>query len=85
MRYAREELVMRLNTALSDEQLDAINVQFSGILSKGIFRQGSALRAERDEPELDDKPRLVFQFNRRNLGRLRQLIDTLNSSMPLEA
>ncbi|HUG67798.1 MAG TPA: TIGR00730 family Rossman fold protein [Pirellulaceae bacterium] len=85
MRYAREELVLRLNKALSDEQLDAISAQFSGILTKGTFRQSSALRAERDEPELDDKPRLIFQFNRRDLGRLRQLIDILNSSMPPEA
>ena len=84
MRYAREELVLRLNNALSEEQLDAINAQFSGILTAGMFRQTSALRAERDEPELDDKSRLVFQFNRKNLGRLRQLIDTLNSSMPSE-
>lgn len=85
MRYAREELVMRLNQALSEEQLATINTQFSSILTKGQFRQTSALRAERDEPELDDKPRLVFQFNRRNLGRLRQLIDFLNSSMPPES
>ncbi|MEO8494901.1 MAG: TIGR00730 family Rossman fold protein [Planctomycetota bacterium] len=84
MRYAREELVLRLNKALTDEQLDAINSQFAGIVTKGKFRQTSALRAERDEPELDNKPRLVFEFNRRNLGRLRQLIDALNSSMPSE-
>jgi uncharacterized protein (TIGR00730 family) len=84
MRYAREELVLRLNKALSEEELDAIIAQFSDILNTGTFRQTTALRAERDEPELDDKPRLVFQFNRRNLGRLRQLIDALNSTMPPE-
>ena len=85
MRYAREELVLRLNKALSDEQLADVNAQFSSIVTKGQYRQTKALRAERDEPELDDKPRLVFQFNRRNLGRLRQLIDHLNSSMPPES
>jgi uncharacterized protein (TIGR00730 family) len=85
MRYAREQLVLRLNQAISEQQLAEINAQFSGILASGTFRQTTALRAERDEPELDDKPRLVFKFNRRNLGRLRQLIDLLNSSMPPEA
>jgi uncharacterized protein (TIGR00730 family) len=85
MRYAREELVLRLNKALSEDQLEAINAQFSDIVTAGTIRQTSALRAERDEPELDDKPRLVFKFNRRNLGRLRQLIDALNSSMPSES
>ncbi|MBC8353889.1 MAG: TIGR00730 family Rossman fold protein [Planctomycetes bacterium] len=85
MRYVREELVLRLNDPLSDEQLDTINTQFSSIVVEGVIRQTSPLRAERDEPELDDKPRLVFQFNRRNLGRLRQLIDVLNSTMPSES
>lgn len=85
MRYVREELVLRLNEQLSAEQLAAIQEDFSSIIAAGEFRQTTALRAERDEPELDDKPRLVFQFNRRNLGRLRQLIDTLNSSMPAKA
>ncbi|MCA9121355.1 MAG: TIGR00730 family Rossman fold protein [Planctomycetaceae bacterium] len=81
MRYVREELVLRLNEALSDDQLEEINTQFASIVTKGAFRQSKALRAERDEPELAEKPRLVFQFNRRNLGRLRQLIDKLNSTM----
>ncbi|MDA1051129.1 MAG: TIGR00730 family Rossman fold protein [Planctomycetota bacterium] len=85
MRYVREELVLRLNKELTEEQFDAITAQFSDILAAGTFRQTSALRAERDEPELDDKSRLVFQFNRRNLGRLRQMIDALNSSMPSQS
>ncbi|HZN33384.1 MAG TPA: cytochrome D ubiquinol oxidase subunit II, partial [Pirellulaceae bacterium] len=33
---------------------------------------------ERDEADLAHLPRLVFQFNRRNLGRLRLLIDAIN-------
>ncbi len=79
MRYVREELVLRLNEPLTDEQLTTLNDQFSSIVAKGEFYQSDALRAERDEPELADKPRLVFQFDRRALGRLRQLIDLLNS------
>lgn len=79
MRYVREQLVLRLNEPLNDLQLSTINHDFSDILVKGEFEQTQALRAERDEPELADKPRLVFHFNRRNLGRLRQMIDLLNS------
>lgn len=79
MRYVREELVLRLNEALSDEQLATVNDQFANIVTKGAFYQSAALRAERDEPDLANKPRLVFQFNRRNLGTLRELIDVLNS------
>lgn len=79
MRYVKNELVLRLNSELSDDALADFNRQFDDILVDGEFRQTTALPAERDEPELSDKPRLVFQFNRRNLGRLRQLIDALNA------
>ena len=37
-----------------------------------------ALPLEHDDPDLLGKPRLVFHFNRRSLGRLRQLIDAIN-------
>ena len=80
MRYVKNELVLRLNSPLPDARLTEINRQFADILSDGEFRQSEALSAERDEPALLDKPRLVFHFNRRNLGRLRQLIDLLNAS-----
>ena len=33
---------------------------------------------EADEPELAELPRLMLHFNRRSLGRLRQLVDALN-------
>jgi hypothetical protein len=33
---------------------------------------------ERDETDIAHFPRLVFRFNRRNLGRLRLLIDAIN-------
>lgn len=77
MRYVRNKLVLRLQTAPSEELLDEINRQFPDILSEGQFQVSGPL-AEEDEPELANLSRLVFRFNRRNLGRLRQLIDRLN-------
>ena len=79
MRYVKNELVLRLNHELMPDQLTEINHAFADILAAGEFRQTEALAAERDEPDLLDLPRLVFQFDRRNLGRLRQLIDWLNA------
>ena len=38
----------------------------------------AALPAERDEPSLARLPRLVFNFNKRDHGRLRMLINRLN-------
>jgi uncharacterized protein (TIGR00730 family) len=79
MRYVKNKLVFRLQSPLSPELLDAINVRFADILSDGVFEQRNVLSAEKDEPDLQHLTRLVFQFNRRSLGRLRQLIDVINN------
>jgi hypothetical protein len=78
MRYVRHNLVFRLTREIDDSTLQYLNECFVDILVDGCFRQTAALPAERDEPALVDRPRLVFHFNRRDFGRLRQLIDYLN-------
>jgi uncharacterized protein (TIGR00730 family) len=78
MRYVKNKLVLRLQEGPSEELLEQINAHFSDILAEGRFQISGPLPEERDEPELASKPRLVFRFNRRSLGRLRQLIDVLN-------
>ncbi len=80
MRYVRANLVMRLHSRLNDAFLESINANFADILVEGRFQVGKALPEEHDDPELVDLPRLVFQFNRRNYGRLRQLIDCINAN-----
>ena len=77
-RYCKKLLVLRLNEKLSNEMLDHINANFGDILESGSFNQSGPLEEESNEPELDELSRLVFHFNRRNLGRLRQLIDLIN-------
>ena len=81
MRYVRKQLVFRLLMPLPEALLRDINALFADILVEGRFEQTDALRGESDEPDLADLPRLVFNFNRRNHGRLRQLIDCLNRGM----
>jgi uncharacterized protein (TIGR00730 family) len=78
MRYVRKNLVMRLHEPLGDALLAQLNERFAGILHDGQFVQRAALPEEKDEPELADLPRLMFHFNRRSLGSLRQLIDAIN-------
>ena len=78
MRYVRSRLVFRLRQELPAALLADINRTFPDILSDGKFEQGPPLKEERDEPDLADLPRLIFQFNRRSLGRLRRLIDAIN-------
>ncbi|MEM9825943.1 MAG: LOG family protein [Planctomycetota bacterium] len=79
MRYVHDRLVLRLKRPLSGEHLESIQEKFSSILVKGHFQQTDALPEEAGEPELANLPRLVFHFNRRNLGHLRALIDDINA------
>ena len=78
MRYVRNKLVLRLQAAPSDALLAQIHEQFGSIAHDGKFTVSGPLPEEQDEPALEKLPRLVLRFNRRNLGRLRQLIDCLN-------
>jgi len=85
MRYVRNRLVIRTQNSIRAELLAELRVEFADILAEGDFEVSAAL-PEEDEPELEKMPRLVFHFNRRNLGRLRLLVDCLNvgSLAPVE-
>jgi uncharacterized protein (TIGR00730 family) len=78
MRYVDDCLVLRINHPLSTEKLEQLNTDFSSILVKGSIELSEALPSELNEPEVAHLPRLVLHFNRRNFGRLRQLIDAIN-------
>jgi hypothetical protein len=80
MRYVKNKLSLRLKSRPSDEALDAIRSEYADILTSGDFELLGPLPEERDETDLADYTRLVFRFNRRSLGRLRELIDTLNGA-----
>ena len=79
MRYVRNKLVFRLQRRLSDQLLAEINDHFADILNSGEFEQSEPLPAEASETELAHLSRLVFNFDRRNHGRLRQLVNCINA------
>jgi hypothetical protein len=81
MRYVRGKLVLRLHQVPGENLLAEINADFADILAAGQFTVGDPLSEEKDEPALAKLPRLIFQFNRHNYGRLRQLIDRLNRAV----
>jgi hypothetical protein len=80
MRYVRNKLVLRLQAPPSDEQMEHLRTKFHDILTEGDFHLSGPLPEERQETELTRFARLAFRFNRRSLGRLRQLIDYLNQT-----
>jgi hypothetical protein len=80
MRYVRRKLVLRLNREPGVELIARLNDEFRDIVESGTIARSSALPLESDDPHLADLPRLVFQFNRKDIGRLRQMVDVINSS-----
>ncbi len=78
MRYVGGYLVLRLQHALAAPLMDKIHQEFGDILESGGFEQTSALPAEANDTHLAALPRLCFRFDRKNLGRLRMMIDTIN-------
>ena len=79
-RYVRSQLVLRLRVAPDDEQLEALNESFADIVASGRIENSGPLPAEAGEaPGL---PRLTLAFNRRSIGRLRQMIDRINAWGP---
>src|SRR5262249_9204002 len=78
MRYVRGDLVLRLQRGLGEPLLERIRHEFADIVSSGTFQQSAALPEEANDTELAALPRLRFRFDRRSLGRLRMLIDTIN-------
>lgn len=84
MRFVHADLVLRLTRPISATLLERIQSEFADILLDGRFVQRGPLPEEKDEPALTRLPRLAFHFNRRAYGRLRQLIDCLNSGQRAE-
>jgi uncharacterized protein (TIGR00730 family) len=78
MRYVKKDLVLRISHRLSQTLLEQICRDFADILVSGKFTQTDALPMEANDKHVAQLPRLKFHFDRRQLGRLRMLIDTIN-------
>ncbi len=78
MRYVGPDLVLRLRQRLSDALLERVRDTFGDVLHGGTFEQGEALPVEANDVQAAGLPRLRFRFDRRHLGRLRQLVDIIN-------
>lgn len=77
MRYVKDLLIIRLESALSDEEVEILNDEFSDLLKSGKIEPTLALPQETDQT-IAHLPRLKFHFRRRAFGRLRQLVDRIN-------
>lgn len=80
LRYLEKQLLIRMNSPVSPEAVIELNCHFKDILAAGgSIRLSGALPEESDETDIAHLPRLIVDFNRNDFGRLRSLIDAINS------
>jgi uncharacterized protein (TIGR00730 family) len=77
-RFVKDLFIIRLKNAPSASALAALNEDFDDIIAEGKI---AAIKPTPEEIEDNDGlelARIGFNFNRRDYGRLRQMIDVLN-------
>ncbi len=79
-RYVRGRLVIRLTSPLSPDNIRELTDRFQDILTpEGAIASTDALEEEVEDADFVHLPRLLVDFNRRDFGRLKTLIDTINN------
>ena len=76
-RYVGDQLVLRLNSAISDELLEKLNDTYAGILTGGRIEQLPG-PIDGEKGERPDKTRIVLRFNRKSVGQLRLMLNDIN-------
>jgi uncharacterized protein (TIGR00730 family) len=80
LRYIDDHLVIRLTSGIEQQKVEDLKARFSDTLRpKGGMYLSGPLPEEIDEPEIGHLPRLILDFKREDFGRLRELIDAINS------
>jgi len=78
-RFVKDLFVIRLKNAPSPSALTAMNEDFADIIIGPPIKSIEPTPEELGDDDHTELPRIAFGFNRREYGRLRLLIDVLNS------
>ena len=81
MRFIRDRLVLRLHVEPTEQLLERLNDEFADIVVSGKIEKAAVHRLESDDAHLADLPRLSLNFDRKAVGRLRQMIDVINCEL----
>jgi uncharacterized protein (TIGR00730 family) len=79
LRWVGDRLVIRLEHAPTDEELEALNRDFADVVLAGRIERSEPLSAEVSGRDALDLERIVLRFDIRRSTRLRDLIDALDS------
>jgi len=77
-RFVRDLFIIRLKNAPSASALAALNEDFADIIAEGKMAAIQPTPEEIEDADGLELARIAFNFNRRDYGRLRQMIDVLN-------
>jgi uncharacterized protein (TIGR00730 family) len=77
-RFVKDLFVIRLKNAPPPTALEAMNDDFADIIVGQKIKAIEATPEEQADGDSVDLPRIAFGFNRRDYGRLRELIDVVN-------
>ena len=79
IRYVGDKMVIRLSSNLTTPEMQKLKDMFHDLLIPGgDLYLSDPLPEEQNEPELNHLTRLVIDFNRKDFGRLRQMINAIN-------
>lgn len=78
-RFVRDQFIVRMKNTPSATALAALNEDFADIVVSGKIEVIKPTPEEVEDSDRLDLARISFNFNRRDYGRLRQMIDVLNS------
>ena len=75
---AGDQLVMRLRSAPTDEEIESLNERFGDLLLSGRIERSEPLAPERADRDRLELPRIVLTPRRRAVGELFRIIRALN-------
>jgi hypothetical protein len=78
MRFVKDLLVIRLQHSPSSTAIEGLNEDFTDIITEGKISLIEPTPEEREDDQYLKLPRIAFEFNKRDYGKLRQMIDVLN-------
>jgi len=77
-RFVKDLFIIRLKHAPTDTAIEALNEDFADIVNGTPIKRIKPTPEEREDNDHLELERIAFGFNKRDYGRLRQLIDVLN-------
>ena len=77
-RFVKDLFIIRLKHAPTETAIEALNEDFTDINVGPAIKRIEPTPEEREDNDCLDLQRIAFGFNRRDYGRLRQMVDVLN-------